>query len=180
MPFLTATARRAQGYYNDPKVRRTAFVLFTVACLWCSASTAQEPTSESPVKIASADDYARTMKELRTLDGELRNNIEEVARADLERMLLFDATMNARKQAARIEELLGAVLTFWEARKSQDAVSLARSAVAEAGNISKALAVIDLESPSVATVAQQRLDKICASCHTSYREQRPDGSYRIK
>jgi hypothetical protein len=162
-------------------VHHSTLALSVLVCtgLAIGVGVAQEPTSEPP-KVVSVDDYARTMKELRTLDGELRNNIEEVARADLERMLLFDATMNARKQAARIEELLGAVLTFWETRKNQDAASLARGAVVEAGNISKALAVIDLESPSVATVAQERLDKICASCHATYREQLPDGRYRIK
>ena len=157
------------------------FALF--AFLACATLTfgafAQEPTPEVP-KLVTVEDYARTMKELRALDGELRNNIEEVARADLERMLLFDATMNARKQAARMEELLGAVATFWDTKKDRNAVSLARDAVMEAANISKALAVIDLESPSVATVAQMRLDKICASCHATHREQLPDGSYRIK
>jgi hypothetical protein len=50
----------------------------------------------------------------------------------------------------------------------------------EAGNISKALAIIDLNSPSVATHAQTRLDKICASCHVTYRERLPDGTFRIK
>ena len=128
----------------------------------------------------SGEDYQKAMKELRTLDAELRNNIEEVARADLERMLLFEATMNARKQAARMEEVLAGVVTFWEARKSENAILFSRNAMTEAGNISRALAVIDLESPSVATVAQERLDKICQACHTAHREQLPDGSYRIK
>jgi len=156
---------------------------FTRGALRVSEQTAvlaQEPVSDAPVKIASAGDYAKTMKELRTLDGDLRNNIEEIARADLERMLLFDATMNARRQAARLEELLGAVQGFWETNKNQNAASLARNAVMEAGNISKALAVIDLQSPSVATLAQERLDKICTSCHAAHREQLPDGSYRIR
>jgi hypothetical protein len=120
------------------------------------------------------------MRELHALDTSLRNNIEEVARADLERVLLFETTMKARDEAARMEEILANILTFWEEKKTRDAITLSRDALAEAANISKALAVIDLHSPSVATLAQERLNKICASCHAAHREKLPDGTFRIK
>ena len=143
-------------------------------------AAAQQQTTQGPSRIVTDQDYASAMRQLEALDTKLRNNIEEVARADLERMLLFEATMNARDEAARIEEILDAVVTFWEARKQKDAVRLAREALNEAGAISKALEVIDLHSPSIATLAQERLGKVCASCHSLYRERLSDGTFRIK
>jgi hypothetical protein len=125
-------------------------------------------------------DYAKAMRELHALDTSLRNNIEEVARADLERVLLFETTMKARDEAGSMEEILAEVLAFWEARKTKDAIALSKSALAEAANISKALAIIDLHSPSVATLAQERLNKICTSCHMAHREKQPDGTFKIK
>jgi hypothetical protein len=134
----------------------------------------------SAVKPMTEREYAKAMRELHELDTRLRDNIEEVARADLERMLLFEATMSARNDAARMEEILADVVLFWEARRNKEALTYSRGALMEAANISKALAVIDLHSPSVATVAQTRLNKICSSCHAAHREKRPDGTYRIK
>jgi hypothetical protein len=132
----------------------------------------------APLK--TEQDYAKAMRELNALDTSLRNNIEEVARADLERVLLFETTMKARDEAARLEEILANVLAFWEEKKTKGAITLSREALAEAANISKALAVIDLHSPSVATLAQERLNKICSSCHAAHREKRPDGTFSIK
>jgi hypothetical protein len=135
---------------------------------------------QASMPLKTEQDYAKAMRELHALDTSLRNNIEEVARADLERVLLFETTMKARDEAARMEEILANILTFWEAKKTRDAITLSRDALAEAANISKALAVIDLHSPSVATLAQERLNKICASCHAAHREKLPDGTFRIK
>jgi hypothetical protein len=135
---------------------------------------------QASMPLKTEQDYAKAMRELHALDTSLRNNIEEVARADLERVLLFETTMKARHEAARMEEILANILTFWEAKKTRDAITLSRDALAEAANISKALAVIDLHSPSVATLAQERLNKICASCHAAHREKLPDGTFRIK
>jgi hypothetical protein len=147
--------------------------------LVCVALTSALPAQQA-VPLKTEQDYAKAMRELHALDTSLRNNIEEVARADLERVLLFETTMKARDEAARMEEILANILTFWEEKKTRDAITLSRDALAEAANISKALAVIDLHSPSVATLAQERLNKICASCHAAYREKLPDGTFRIK
>ena len=125
-------------------------------------------------------DYAKAMRELQALDNSLRNNIEEIARADLERVLLFETTMKARDEAARIEEIFAGVLVFWEARKAKDAIGLSKNALAEAANISNALEIIDLHSPSVATLAQERVNKMCTACHAAHREKRPDGTFKIK
>ena len=144
------------------------------------AASARQTLPDPAVRVMTEIEYVKAMKELQSLDKTLRNNIEEIARADLERTLLFDATMNARKDAARMEEILAGVVTFWEIRKTPDAVTLAKDAVQESENISKALAVIDLQSPSTATLAQERLDKVCASCHAAHRERLADGTYRIR
>ena len=149
-----------------------------------ATATAAIPARQAPpdpvVKVMTEAEYVKAMKELQSLDGTLRDNIEEVARADLERLLLFNALMDARTDAGRMEELLSRVVTFWEARKTADAVAWSRSAMQEAGSIARTLVVLDLESPSTATLAQERLDKICASCHAAHRERLPDGTFRIK
>jgi hypothetical protein len=151
-------------------------VRFAIVCLILSVAV----SAQQAVPLKTEQDYAKAMRELHALDTSLRNNIEEVARADLERVLLFETTMKARDEAARMEEILANILTFWEEKKTRDAITLSRDALAEAANISKALAVIDLHSPSVATLAQERLNKICASCHAAHREKLPDGTFRIK
>jgi hypothetical protein len=151
-------------------------VRFAIVCLILSVDV----SAQQAVPLKTEQDYAKAMRELHALDTSLRNNIEEVARADLERVLLFETTMKARDEAARMEEILANILTFWEEKKTRDAITLSRDALAEAANISKALAVIDLHSPSVATLAQERLNKICASCHAAHREKLPDGTFRIK
>ena len=146
-----------------------------------SVLAAQEPITQEPVaKIATEADHSKAMKELQSLDRALRDNIEEVARADLERMLLFQATMDARRDAARIGDILAEVAAFWEARKDVEALALSRDALQEAANISKALAVIDLHSPSVATIAQEQLGKVCTKCHAARRERLPDGRFQIR
>ena len=144
------------------------------------AMSARQAPLDPAAKAMTETEYVKAMKDLQSLDKTLRSNIEEIARADLERMLLFDATMNARKDAARMEEILAGVVTFWEGRKIPDAVALSKDARQESENVSRALAVIDLQSPSTATLAQERLGKICASCHTAHRERLADGTYRIK
>jgi hypothetical protein len=144
------------------------------------AVSALPPPQAAPATSMTDAEYANAMKELQSLDKSLRSNIEEIARADLERMLLFETTMNARAEAAKIEEILGGVLIFWEARKSKDGIAFSREALMEAANISKALSIIDLHSPSIATLAQERLGKICANCHAAHRERLPNGTFRIK
>ena len=144
------------------------------------AVSARQMPLDAAAKVMTEAEYVKAMKELQSLDKTLRSNIEEIARADLERTLLFDATMNARKDAARMEEILAAVVTFWEVRKIPDAAALAKDALQESENVSRALAVIDLQSPSTATLAQDRLGKICASCHAVHRERLADGTYRIR
>jgi hypothetical protein len=148
--------------------------------LVCLISSAAMSAQQARAPIKTEQEYAKAMRELHALDTSLRNNIEEVARADLERVLLFETTMKARDEAARLEEILAEVLAFWEERKTKGAIALSREALAEAANISKALAVIDLHSPSVATLAQERLNKICSRCHAAHREKQPDGTFRIK
>src|SRR5438445_13796154 len=72
----------------------------------------RETTPDPAGKVMTETEYVKAMKELQSLDKTLRSNIEEIARADLERTLLFDATMTARKDAARMEEILAGVVTF--------------------------------------------------------------------
>ena len=153
-------------------------VLVIGAAATVAAFTSQTP--EPRLRVMTESEYSKAMRELNELDTRLRNNIEDVARADLERLLLFEATMNARQEAARMEEILADVVAFWDARKTKGATEFARTALAEAENISKALEIIDLNSPSTATLAHERLNKSCNDCHAAYREKAPDGSFRIK
>jgi len=148
--------------------------------LFSAIAAATLAAQDAPKKPMTEADFKASMKELQKLDTVLRNNIEEIARADLERMLLFQATMDARRDAARIEEILADVTDFWDARRDADALALSKQALAEAANVSKALVVIDLQSPSTATLAQERLSQLCAKCHAARRERAPDGTFRIK
>ena len=76
-------------------------VAVTLSVTASLAVSARQTPLDAAAKVMTEAEYVKAMKELQSLDKTLRSNIEEIARADLERTLLFDATMNARKDAAR-------------------------------------------------------------------------------
>ncbi|HEY7446400.1 MAG TPA: hypothetical protein VH701_28515, partial [Vicinamibacterales bacterium] len=63
------------------------------------------------------------------------------------------------------------------ARKAEDAIASARTAVAAAGNAAKAAAANNMTALAEATKV---LNGTCMGCHNAHRERLPDGTYRIK
>ena len=122
----------------------------------------------SPVqaqKKISEEDYSKVMKEIGSLVQTLRKNVEAGNMAD------------AAKDAARLEMLFKDSVVFWEARKTEDAIAAAKTAVMAAGNAAKAAAANNTTALAEATKV---LGGTCMGCHNAHRERLPDGTYRIK
>ena len=116
-------------------------------------------------KKISEEDYVKVMKEIGPLVQTLRKNVEAGNTAD------------AAKDAARLEVLFKDSVIFWEARKTEDAIAAARTAVTAAGNAAKAAAASNTTALAEATKV---LGGTCMGCHNAHRERLPDGTYRIK
>ena len=116
-------------------------------------------------KKISEEDYSKVMKEIGPLVQTLRKNVEAGNTAD------------AAKDAARLEMLFKDGVSFWEARKTADAIAAAKTAVTAAGNAAKAAAANNMTALAEATKV---LGGTCMGCHNAHRERLPDGTYRIK
>lgn len=116
-------------------------------------------------KKISEEDYSKVMKEIGPLVQTLRKNVEAGNAAD------------AAKDAARLEVLFKDGAAFWEARKTEDAIAAARTAVTAAGNAAKAASANNMTALAEATKV---LGGTCMGCHNAHRERLPDGTYRIK
>jgi mono/diheme cytochrome c family protein len=81
------------------------------------------------------------------------------------------------KDAQRLSELFKHVLMYWEAKKADDAVAFAKSAIAAADATVEASSKMDM---TALTASQQKLQGACQGCHMAHRERLADGSYKIK
>ncbi|HEY7447753.1 MAG TPA: hypothetical protein VH702_06365 [Vicinamibacterales bacterium] len=120
--------------------------------------------AQAPKKVTE-EDYAKLMKEIGPLVQTLRKNVEANNAAD------------AAKDAARLEVLFRESATYWQARKVEDAIASAKTAVTAAGNAAKAAAANNM---TALTEATKVLNGTCMGCHNAHRERLPDGTYRIK
>ena len=116
-------------------------------------------------KRISEEDYSKVMKEIGPLVQTLRKNVEAGNAAD------------AGKNAARLEMLFRDSVTFWQARKTEDAIAAAKTAVTAAGDAAKAASANNMTALAEATKV---LGGTCMGCHNAHRERQPDGTYRIK
>lgn len=116
-------------------------------------------------KRISEEDYSKVMKEIGPLVQTLRKNVEAGNAAD------------AGKNAARLEMLFGDSVSFWQARKTEDAIAAAKTAVTAAGDAAKAASANNM---TALTEATRVLGGTCMGCHNAHRERLPDGTYRIK
>lgn len=130
-----------------------------VLMLTLAISTAQAQ------KRISEEDYSKIMKEIGPLVQTLRKNVEAGNTAD------------AAKDAARLEVLFKDSMTFWEARKTEDAIAAAKTAATAAGNAAKAASANNMTALAEATKV---LGGTCMGCHNAHRERLPDGTYKIK
>jgi hypothetical protein len=86
-------------------------------------------------------------------------------------------TSEAGTQAATIAKGFVEAATFWKAMSRPDAIQWTEDARKLTEEIATAAGRSDLEAVK-ATVP--KLQQVCASCHTQYRERLDDGSYRYK
>jgi uncharacterized protein YcnI len=81
------------------------------------------------------------------------------------------------KDAEKLSALFKDVQGYFEAKKVDDAVAFAKSAVAAADATVKASEVMDMTS---LTASQQKLTAACAGCHMAHRTRNADGTYSMK
>jgi hypothetical protein len=105
------------------------------------------------------------MKEIAVQNGSLRKSLASSSAAD------------ASKSAARLEVIFKDIQSYWENRKSEDAITAAKNAVAASQAVSKALETADIGAANAAT---QNLGSTCAACHTAHRDRLAFDFYRIK
>ncbi len=114
--------------------------------------------------IASEDDYAKSMTEIRFLMGDANQHVD--ARYWPE---LADDVQKLRTQFEAVE-------AFWTARGTDAAAALAREAI---GQLEPILAAADNKDPQAAGAAVSLMRSTCQSCHEQFREETADG-FRIK
>jgi hypothetical protein len=122
-----------------------------------SAQTAKTPMSDA--------DYVKAMKEINPTFMSLQR---------------ANASMNhaqGEKDAQKLSDLFNSVQVYWEAKKADDAVGFAKSAVAAADATVKASEQMDM---TALTSSQQKLSAACQGCHMAHRDRLPDGTYKFK
>jgi mono/diheme cytochrome c family protein len=124
---------------------------------------AQSPSGK--VAIADEEDYSKVMKEVAAQNMVLRKSVASLSDAD------------ALASAARLEALFKDVQAYWETRKAEDAVTTAKTAVAAAQGVSRAVAAHDT---AATTASLQTLGGTCGACHAAHRERLAYDFYRIK
>ena len=124
---------------------------------------AQAPAPKAAV--VTEEDYSKAMKEIAAQNGALRKGLATPSDAD------------ASAAAARLETIFKDIQAYWENRKSEDAVTAAKNAVAASQAIFKAVAAHDVPA---ATAASQALGGTCMSCHSAHRERLAYDFYRMK
>jgi cytochrome c556 len=111
------------------------------------------------------DAYVKNMKDTNAAAQELRKNVEAKD---------YDAIA---KQAATLKTLFESTQKFWEDRKADDAVAVAKSAGKAAEDLEAAAKGRNEEGVATAAKAVQGS---CKTCHDAHRERLPDGSSEIK
>lgn len=111
------------------------------------------------------ESYVKNMKDTQVAAVELRKSIEAKDYAA------------AAKPAATLRTLFGNTLSFWEDRKTDDAVGFAKAGVKAATDLE---AAANAKNGEDVTAASQALQATCKSCHDAHRARLPDGSSEIK
>ena len=138
-----------------PKQRM--IVAVGVALVWSlPAGAGQAPMTEQ--------EYGAAMTEINFLVGDAELHIDSRYWPEL-----ADDVRKLRAQFERVE-------TFWTARETGEAATLARQAIEGLSPIAEAGAAKDAQAASAALRA---LRGTCDSCHEAHREPGPDG-YQIK
>ena len=116
-------------------------------------------------EIADESGFDAAMKDVGKTFGAVRESIE--AR---------DGEQTAAG-AEHLVEIFTGVKAFLEAHDADGAASIAEDARQAASDLKAA--VDNQDFPSIPDI-RNRIGGTCASCHNDYREENPDGGYRIK
>ena len=111
------------------------------------------------------ESYVKNMKETNAAAQELRKNLDTKS---------YDAIA---KNAATLKTLFENTQSFWENRKMDDAVELAKSGGKAAGELETAAKSKDDDAVQAAA---KTLNGTCKTCHDAHRERLPDGTSEIK
>lgn len=121
-------------------------------------------------------EYQQAMKELGTVNNRLRNSLKDIDFPAIE------------KDAAQMKAIFAAVLTFWQDKKVEDAITLSQEGIKAAGELEAAAKAMNLPGVVTAQAAIAGASSsgeigaigVCAPCHTAHRVRLPDGTYEIK
>ena len=80
------------------------------------------------------------------------------------------------KDAATMKAAFATVLEFWTAKKTADAISLARDGMNDAANLEKAAKAKHYDG---VVAAEGAVLQGCEPCHERHRKKMPDGSFEI-
>lgn len=121
-------------------------------------------------------EYQKAMKDLNAANGSARQALKDL---DYE---------TAEKNAVTLKAAFAVVVAYWEEKKVEDALALAKAGLkgaealevaAKAKNIQEALdaQAAMAGSPSSGTVGSIGT---CAPCHLAHRARMPDGTFEVK
>jgi cytochrome c556 len=111
------------------------------------------------------ESYVKNMKETNAAAQELRKNLDAKN---------YDAIA---KNAATLKTLFENTQSFWESRKMDDAVELAKNGGKAAGELETAA---KSKNDDAVQAAAKTLNGTCKTCHDAHRERLPDGTSEIK
>jgi len=131
-----------------------AFVAALVSAMYVSPS--------AQAKKVTDEDYFKLMKQVQTNWGSFNKN---------NKGMQHDA---AGKDAAALVPVFKDVQVYWEAKKIDDAVAFAKTAVSGLEKLAKAGS--DMEAIAA---AQKEVQSTCAGCHMAHRDKNADGTYTI-
>jgi len=89
------------------------------------------------------------------------------------------AYLDAKTQLIMARQMMASTVPFWRERKADDAVKMAKDAVAKLDALDTLLSAPTVDS-AAASGAFKEVTAACATCHTAYREGDPQSGYRIK
>ncbi|MGQ0734976.1 MAG: hypothetical protein ACT4QD_15135 [Acidobacteriota bacterium] len=149
------------------KLVHPVLILVPLALLGAVTLVAQAPppAAAKMARTWTDEDLDRLMKEIGSTVGTLRKSVDGQ-----------NAEM-AKQQAGRMEALFEEVDDFWNARNVRDAADWADDAAEHADHVEDA---VDEKDFAKAGEHLKLLQSMCATCHTKYRDNAPDGGFRIK
>lgn len=158
----TSMGRRIEGNIN---IVTTACSCLVVVAALVGAHTNLHAQAQERKPPMTDEAYEKTMKQIGSTFRSLQFNNKAMNHVD------------GAREARRLAAWFGEVQSYWEAKRANDAVGLAREAVKAAEIIEKASTVMNM---GALESAEKAMAAACQGCHMAHRETLADGSFRIK